>query len=59
MGDGGSGGDPDNYAQNTQSLLGKMLRLDIDNGNPYSIPSDNPFLGSINTLEEIWIVRWY
>ena len=56
MGDGGSGGDPDNYAQNTQSLLGKMLRIDIDNGNPYSIPSDNPFLGSINTLEEIWSI---
>ena len=56
MGDGGSSGDPQNYSQNTQSMLGKMLRIDVDNGNPYSIPSDNPFVGSINTLEEIWAI---
>ncbi len=42
-GDGGSGGDPDNNAQNINSLLGKMLRIDVDNGTPYSIPADNPF----------------
>lgn len=54
MGDGGSSGDPQNYSQNTQSMLGKMLRIDVDNGNSYSIPNDNPFIGSINTLEEIW-----
>ena len=56
-GDGGSGGDPENRAQNLMELLGKMLRLDIDNtanGNNYAIPADNPFLGDPNAQEEIW-----
>lgn len=56
MGDGGSGGDPDNYAQNNASLLGKMLRINVDstaNGNNYSIPEDNPFISS-PTLDEIY-----
>ncbi len=56
MGDGGSSGDPDDYSQNTQSLLGKMLRIDVDNGNPYAIPPDNPFVGDTNVLDEIWAV---
>jgi glucose/arabinose dehydrogenase len=43
LGDGGSGGDPQNRAQNTDSLHGKILRLDVDNGDPYSIPPSNPF----------------
>jgi glucose/arabinose dehydrogenase len=43
MGDGGSGNDPQNYSQNMQSLLGKMLRIDVDKGEPYSVPIDNPF----------------
>ncbi len=42
-GDGGAGGDPHGHAQNTDSLLGKMLRLNIDGGDPYAIPPDNPF----------------
>jgi glucose/arabinose dehydrogenase len=42
-GDGGSGGDPDNRAQNPKDLLGKILRIDVDQGDPYGIPSDNPF----------------
>lgn len=42
-GDGGSGNDPWNNAQNTDVLLGKMLRIDVDNGTPYGIPADNPF----------------
>lgn len=57
MGDGGSGGDPQNYAQNTSSLLGKLLRIDIDNpsGNlNYSIPQDNPYFGSTTQAQEIW-----
>ena len=56
-GDGGSGGDPGNRSQNTTILLGKLLRLDIDNtsiGRNYSIPPDNPFAGSTVDAEEIW-----
>jgi glucose/arabinose dehydrogenase len=55
LGDGGSGGDPQNYAQNLRSLLGKILRIDVNNrsGNlNYSIPSDNPFKGNTNDLRE-------
>ncbi len=54
MGDGGSGGDPGNRAQNPQRLLGKMLRLDVNNGLPYTIPSDNPFVNDGGVLDEIW-----
>ena len=43
LGDGGSGGDPENFAQNPNELLGKILRIDVDHGDPYGIPSDNPF----------------
>lgn len=54
MGDGGSGGDPGNRSQNPKELLGKMLRIDVNNGMPYAIPGDNPFAGSLDTLPEIW-----
>jgi glucose/arabinose dehydrogenase len=55
MGDGGSGGDPNNNAQNTMSLLGKMLRIDVHSGAaPYNIPPDNPFVGLPNFRPEIW-----
>ena len=54
MGDGGSGGDPHGYAQNLASLLGKMLRLDIDRGDPYAVPRDNPFVGRADARAEIW-----
>lgn len=53
MGDGGSGNDPQNFAQNNQSLLGKMLRVDIST-EPYAIPADNPFVNDANVLDEIW-----
>ena len=46
-GDGGSGGDPGDRAQNTSSLLGKLLRIDVS-GSSYSIPSTNPFSNSAN-----------
>ncbi len=53
MGDGGSGGDPQNFAQNTGSLLGKMLRIDVDSALPYGIPPDNPYVGKAGA-DEIW-----
>ncbi len=43
LGDGGSGGDPQGHGQNPQTLLGAMLRLDVDGGTPYAIPPGNPF----------------
>jgi glucose/arabinose dehydrogenase len=43
LGDGGAGGDPFKNGQNTESLLGKILRVDVNSGNPYTIPADNPF----------------
>ena len=43
FGDGGSGGDPGDRAQNTNNLFGAMLRIDVDGGVPYAIPTDNPF----------------
>lgn len=48
IGDGGSGGDPGNRAQNNTNLFGTILRLDVSNSNNgrYSIPSDNPFAGN-------------
>ncbi len=61
MGDGGSGGDPQNHSQNPQSLLGKMLRLDVDGDDfpddplkNYAIPPDNPFVNDASVLDEIW-----
>lgn len=56
MGDGGSGGDPSNYGQNINSLLGKMLRIDVDGGSPYTIPAGNPFAGATQGADEIWAV---
>lgn len=52
FGDGGSGGDPNNYSQNTQVLLGKMIRIDVSSL-PYTIPSSNPYVGTA-PLDEIW-----
>lgn len=52
-GDGGSGGDPNNNAQNKNSLLGKLLRLDINSTGAYNIPPGNPFVG-IDGADEVW-----
>ncbi|TYA57247.1 PQQ-dependent sugar dehydrogenase [Formosa maritima] len=59
LGDGGSGGDPGDRAQDLTTLLGKMLRINVDNsdgGNNYAIPADNPYPNTEepNALPEIW-----
>jgi glucose/arabinose dehydrogenase len=57
LGDGGSGGDPQNHAQDLGSMLGKILRIDVDHpsgGKQYGIPSSNPFVGKTG-LDEIWL----
>lgn len=53
MGDGGGGGDPQNNGQNINTLLGKMLRIDVNSGSPYSNPATNPFVGMAG-LDEIY-----
>jgi glucose/arabinose dehydrogenase len=56
-GDGGSSGDPQNYSQNLGSLLGKMLRIDVNSkatGLNYAIPADNPFKATANARPEIY-----
>ena len=55
MGDGGSGGDPLGSGQDLNSLLGKILRIDVENSIvPYAIPIDNPFVNLQNVRPEIW-----
>lgn len=57
LGDGGSGGDPQNYSQTTSNLLGSMLRLDVHPANPadaYEVPAGNPFVGQPGFLPEIY-----
>ena len=56
LGDGGGAGDNFGYAQNTASLLGKILRIDPQPSAllPYSIPASNPFAGSATARQEIW-----
>jgi glucose/arabinose dehydrogenase len=53
MGDGGSGGDPDGNGQKLSTLLGKLLRIDVD-GDTYAVPPDNPWAGSSEARGEIW-----
>lgn len=53
LGDGGSGGDPLGSGQNTNTLLGSILRIDPHGGEPYSIPADNPFANG-GGKAEIW-----
>lgn len=57
-GDGGSSGDPQNYAQSINTLLGKILCIDINGGSPYAIPPTNPFVDSTNTQVKKEIYAW-
>lgn len=55
VGDGGSGGDPNKNGQNTKTLLGKILRIDVSkagSGTPYIIPPDNPYKGNLTGVRE-------
>lgn len=54
LGDGGSGGDPRGHGQNTTTLLGSMLRIDVNNGAPYGIPASNPFASGEQGRPEIY-----
>ncbi|MGB2691069.1 MAG: PQQ-dependent sugar dehydrogenase [Thermodesulfobacteriota bacterium] len=52
LGDGGSGNDPGNRAQNSQNILGKIHRIDVNGG--FTVPAENPFVGDPSTLDSIW-----
>ena len=59
LGDGGSEGDPQGNGQRLDTLLAKILRIDVDGGAaagaPYGIPADNPFVGTAGAKPEIWL----
>ena len=58
LGDGGSGGDPQGNGQRLDTLLAKILRIDVDDptpGRPYGIPTDNPFVATSGAKPEIWL----
>lgn len=57
LGDGGSGGDPGNRAQNLTNLLGKILRIDVNAGT-YAVPPSNPFINRSDARPEIWSYGW-
>jgi len=55
LGDGGGAFDPDQNGQDGSTLLGKLIRIDVDPSHgTYAIPADNPFVGVAGTLDEIW-----
>lgn len=58
MGDGGAANDPQNRAQSLDTLLGKILRIDVDNAEPYGVPETNPFVNNDQARPEIWSYGW-
>src|SRR5215204_7819776 len=54
LGDGGGAGDSQNNGQNLSTLLGKLLRLDVDSQFPYAAPPTNPFVGTAAARPEVW-----
>jgi glucose/arabinose dehydrogenase len=54
LGDGGGGGDPLGNGQDSTTLLGSILRIDVDGGSPYVVPASNPFVGRPPAAPEIW-----
>jgi glucose/arabinose dehydrogenase len=58
MGDGGGANDPLGAGQDKRTLLGKILRIDVDNGDPYAIPTGNAYANGRDGLPEIWSIGW-
>ena len=58
MGDGGSAGDPQGNGQSLGTLLGKILRIDVNGAAPYAVPPNNPFVGRAGARGEIWSYGW-
>ncbi|MCO5192515.1 MAG: PQQ-dependent sugar dehydrogenase [Anaerolineae bacterium] len=56
LGDGGAVGDPFRNAQDPGTLLGAILRLDVDGGEPYTVPPDNPFVAERRARGEVWAI---
>jgi len=54
LGDGGSGGDPLGNGQDLSTPLGKLLRIDVDRGSPFAVPSDNPFVSRPGAFPAVW-----
>ena len=56
VGDGGGAGDPFGNSQNKGTLLASLLRIDVDGGDPYSIPAGNPYIGISGARAELWAI---